>query len=148
VRTSNLSLSIYKEAKNNRHKLDLRNLKKITTVMRNPSLLVLLLVVDLLSYAAARNQFAPGGWSPIDDINDPHVTEIANFAVTEYDRRSGAKLKFEKVIEGESQVVAGTNYRLTLSAADGSDSKNYEAVVWEKIWQHFRNLTSFVPVHA
>jgi cystatin-C len=87
-----------------------------------------------------------GGWSPINNISDPYVTGIANYAVTEYDKRSGAKLKFEKVIKGESQVVAGTNYRLTLSAANGSASNNYEAFVWEREWENLRNLTSFEPV--
>ncbi|WJX91405.1 hypothetical protein P8452_73188 [Trifolium repens] len=33
---------------------------------------------------------------------------------------------------GRAQVVAGTNYRLILSAAEGSTSNNYEAVVWER----------------
>jgi cystatin-C len=88
-----------------------------------------------------------GGWSPIDN-NDPYITGIANYTVTEYDKRSGAKLKFEKVIKGESQLVAGTNYRLILSAAEGSTSNNYEALVWERVWENFRNLTSFEPVHA
>ncbi|PNX67836.1 cysteine proteinase inhibitor 5-like protein [Trifolium pratense] len=114
-------------------------------MMRLQSLVFLLFLLTTASSAA---RSVPGGWSPIDNINDPHITEIANYAVTEYDKRSGAKLKFEKVIKGESQVVAGTNYHLTLSAADGSDSNNYEAFVYERVWQHFRNLTSFEPVHA
>ena len=79
-----------------------------------------------------------GGYSPIDDINDPLITEIANFAVTEYNKRSEAKLKFEKVIKGEAQLVEGTNYNLTLSATNGSVSNTYET----------KELTSFVPVHA
>ncbi|XP_027332122.1 cysteine proteinase inhibitor 5-like [Abrus precatorius] len=106
-------------------------------------------LVVLFASAVAMNAAAMrfGGWSPIKNINDPHVTEIANFAVTEYVKRSGAKLKLEKVIKGDTQVVAGINYRLVLAANDGSSSNNYEAVVWEK-WEHFRNLTSFTPVHA
>ncbi|TKY53951.1 Cysteine proteinase inhibitor 5 [Spatholobus suberectus] len=110
--------------------------------------LLLVSVVLLASSAVARKEVIVGGWSPIKNINDPHVKEIADFAVTEYDKRSGEKLKLEKVIKGDTQVVAGTNYRLTLAATDGSSSNNYEAVVWEKVWMHFRNLTSFTPVHA
>ncbi|XP_004517283.1 cysteine proteinase inhibitor 5-like [Cicer arietinum] len=110
--------------------------------------LIFLLLVVLLASKTTRNEAIPGGWSPIENINDPHVTDVANFAVTEYDKRSGAKLKFEKVIKGESQVVSGANYRLVLSANDGSVSNHYEAVVWEKVWLRFRNLTSFVQVHA
>ncbi|KAJ1427142.1 Cystatin domain [Sesbania bispinosa] len=111
-------------------------------------LLLLLLVVSASAASRKGPGPIPGGWSPIKDINDPHVKEIADYAVTEYNKRSGAKLKLEKVIKGDTQVVAGTNYRLTLAATDGSTSNNYQALVWEKPWQHFRNLTSFNPVHA
>ncbi|KAK2412907.1 cysteine proteinase inhibitor [Trifolium repens] len=113
--------------------------------MRLQSLVFLLFLLIIASLAA---RSVPGGWSPIDNINDPYITGIANYAVTEYDKRSGAKLKFEKVIKGESQVVVGTNYRLILSAANGSASNNYEALVWERVWLNFKNLTSFEPVHA
>lgn len=109
---------------------------------------VVILVFVLFASAIARKELIVGGWSPIKNISDPHVTEIAVYAVTEYDKRSGAKLKLEKVIKGDTQVVAGTNYRLTLAATDGSSSNNYEALVWEKEWLHFRNLTSFTPVHG
>jgi len=109
---------------------------------------LIVLVSVFFASAVARKNIAIGGWSPIKNINDPHVTEIANYAVTEHEKRSGEKLKLEKVIKGETQIVAGVNYRLVLATTDGSSSKNYEALVWEKAWEHFRNLTSFTPVHA
>ncbi|XP_014508270.1 cysteine proteinase inhibitor 1-like [Vigna radiata var. radiata] len=102
----------------------------------------------LFAFAVARKDNLSGGWSPIKNINDPHVKEIADYAVTEYDKRSGHELKLEKVLKGETQVVAGVNYRLILAASDGSSSNNYEAIVWEKTWQHFRNLSSFTPVRV
>ncbi|KAK4259110.1 hypothetical protein QN277_005477 [Acacia crassicarpa] len=107
-----------------------------------------LFFLPLCSVADGKRGMLVGGWSPIKDLKDPHVTEIAKYAVSEYDKRSGETLKFEKVIKGETQVVAGTNYRLVLEAKSGSSSasKKYEAVVWEKAWEHFRNLTSFKPV--
>ncbi|CAJ1941463.1 unnamed protein product [Sphenostylis stenocarpa] len=113
-----------------------------------PLQFLILLALVLFVSAVARENSMPGGWSPIKNINDPHVTEIADYAVTEYDKRSGQKLKLEKVIKGDTQVVAGLNYRFILTATDGSSSGNYEAIVWEKVWEHFRNLTSFTPVHA
>ncbi|KDP21894.1 hypothetical protein JCGZ_03032 [Jatropha curcas] len=88
-----------------------------------------------------------GGWQPIKNLNDPHVVEIANYAVGEYNKRSTANLKLGKVVKGETQVVAGTNYRLVLEV-NGGASKDYEAVVWEKTWENFKNLTSFKPVTA
>ncbi|KAK9268212.1 hypothetical protein L1049_010655 [Liquidambar formosana] len=87
-----------------------------------------------------------GGWQPIKNISDPHVREIGEFAVTEYDKKAKAELKFESVVKGEYQVVAGMNYRLVVAAKDGGVSAKYEAVVWEKAWENFKNLTSFKRV--
>ena len=93
-------------------------------------------------------EFITGGYSPIKDINDPQVTEIVNFAVTEYNKRTEAKLKFEKVIKGEIQFVEGTNYNVTLSASNSSVSNTYETVVSENFQGDSKELTSFVRVHA
>ncbi|XP_065854961.1 cysteine proteinase inhibitor 5 [Euphorbia lathyris] len=87
----------------------------------------------------------PGGWTPIKDLKDPHVAEIAQFAVSEYNNRSKTNLKLQSVVKGETQVVSGANYRLVL-AVTGGGIKKYEAIVWEKPWAHMRNLTSFKPV--
>ncbi|KEH29507.1 putative Cystatin domain-containing protein [Medicago truncatula] len=106
--------------------------------MRFQSLVPVLLV--LLAYVA-RIQAIEDGYSPIGNINDPHVIEIANFAVTEFDKKSGATIKFEKIIKGESQIVHGTNYRLTFSAKIDSLTKVYEAIVYEN--KSTRKLTSF-----
>ncbi|TYI23699.1 hypothetical protein ES332_A06G182800v1 [Gossypium tomentosum] len=87
-----------------------------------------------------------GGRTPIKDIKDPHVMEIAEFAVDEYNKQSNSSLILQKVVKGETQVVAGINYRLVLKAKNGSMAKKYQAVVWEKSWLNFRNLTSFTLV--
>ncbi|OIW13848.1 hypothetical protein TanjilG_31737 [Lupinus angustifolius] len=100
---------------------------------------VILLSLLLLSLSTISAAALAGGWTPIKNINDPHVKEIADFAVTEHNKQSGEKLKLESVVKGESQVVSGTNYRLVLVAS----SKNYQAVVYEKPWLHFKKLTSF-----
>ncbi|XVF75215.1 hypothetical protein PTKIN_Ptkin13bG0169800 [Pterospermum kingtungense] len=103
--------------------------------------LALLLVPLILS--DARKEALVGGWTPLENINDPHVTEVAEFAVAEYNKQSKTSLKLLKVVKGEEQVVAGTNYRLVLKATDGTATKTYQAVVWEKAWQKFMKLTSF-----
>ncbi|XP_058771917.1 cysteine proteinase inhibitor 5-like [Vicia villosa] len=126
-------------------------MKLQTLILLTVLLMASLILVKLLREApraAEREEYLVGGYNPITNINDPHVIEIAKFAVTQYDKQSGVKLKFKKVIKGESRVVAGINYRLTLSAGEGWVSKIYEAVVWEKPWLHFRNLTSFKPLYA
>ncbi|XP_068497992.1 cysteine proteinase inhibitor 1-like [Phaseolus vulgaris] len=103
---------------------------------------LLLLSLMLVSYAT-RSKATLAGWEPIKDVKEQHVVEIAEYAVSEYDKRSGTKLQLVSVLKGETQVVAGTNYRLVLKAKGGSATTQYEAVVWEKTWVHFRNLTSF-----
>ncbi|GAU34099.1 hypothetical protein TSUD_255950 [Trifolium subterraneum] len=86
-----------------------------------------------------------GGWNLIQDINDPFVTDIANFVVSEFNKQTGATLKFEKVIKGESQLVTGENYHLIVSTSNSVHSI-YDVVVYDRPWDHFRNLTSFIPV--
>ncbi|KAJ0081128.1 hypothetical protein Patl1_09733 [Pistacia atlantica] len=112
-----------------------------------PYLLLSVLLLPLMAAAALRPGPLVGGWSPIKDPKDQHVVEIGQFAVSEYNSQSKTQLKFQQVVKGETQVVSGTNYRLVLAAKDGTTAKNYEAVVWEKPWEHFKNLTSFKPVN-
>ncbi|KAJ4835801.1 hypothetical protein Tsubulata_029235, partial [Turnera subulata] len=111
--------------------------------------LILLLLCLLSAAAAALTAEAAlvGGWKPIKDLKDPHVIEIAEFAVGEYGRQAHAQLKLDKVLKGETQVVSGVNYRLVLAVKqeEGAGSKRYEAIVWEKPWANFKNLTSFKP---
>ncbi|XP_055809436.1 cysteine proteinase inhibitor 1-like [Solanum dulcamara] len=88
-----------------------------------------------------------GGWRPITDTNDVQVVEIGKFAVDQHNKESKSKLVFKRVVKGETQVVAGTNYRLVISTTDGSrrsrSGYKYLAEVWDKPWENFRNLTSF-----
>ena len=86
------------------------------------------------------------GWKLIGDPKEKHMMEIGQFAVTEYNKRSKSSLKFESVEKGETQVVYDTNYQLILVVKDGRSTKKFEAVVWEKPWEHFKSLTSFKPM--
>ncbi|KAK4398853.1 Cysteine proteinase inhibitor 5 [Sesamum angolense] len=82
-----------------------------------------ILLASALSEAspAWKREKIVGGWRPIDNPKDP---------------------------EGESQVVSGTNFRLVIAAKDGSaaESKQYQALVWDKPWQKFRKLLSFEEI--
>ncbi|KAJ9184648.1 hypothetical protein P3X46_004352 [Hevea brasiliensis] len=106
------------------------------------------LLFALLLFAAIASAAVLGGWQPIKNLKDPHVVEIGQFAVEEYNKRSNAHLTLVKLVKGEQQVVSGMNYRLILAVKEGKASKKYEAVVWEKTWENFRNLTSFEPVEG
>ncbi|XP_013695374.2 LOW QUALITY PROTEIN: cysteine proteinase inhibitor 5 [Brassica napus] len=118
--------------------------------MNNKATSILLLSLVLLPlYASASPRV--GGWRPLSDVNDPHVVEIGRFSVSEYNMQSKSGLKFVAVVSGETQVVAGMNYRLIVAVNDGvkiagaGASKNYEAIVWERAWLKSMNLTSFKP---
>ncbi|XP_020244461.1 cysteine proteinase inhibitor 1-like [Asparagus officinalis] len=91
----------------------------------------------------------PGGYIPIKNLSDPHLVEIGKFAVSEHNKEANTKLVFTKVIKGESQVVAGINYKLVIEAKDITRNNKvgrYEVIVWEKSWEKFMKLTSFKPV--
>ncbi|KAL5097489.1 hypothetical protein RYX36_001816 [Vicia faba] len=85
-----------------------------------------------------------GDWTPIKNLNDPFVQEIAQIFLKEHGKQSGEKQSLVAVIRGESRDGDGTNYRLVLEAKDESASTNiYEAIVWDKPFTHFKNLVSF-----
>jgi hypothetical protein len=91
----------------------------------------------------------PGDYSPIKNLNDPHVIEIANFAVTEYGKQQRIKNpKLDKIIKGESQADDGTNYRLILTVIIESVSYPNQAIVHENPSKSFKKLISFVPINA
>ncbi|XP_062017806.1 probable LRR receptor-like serine/threonine-protein kinase At1g53420 isoform X2 [Rosa rugosa] len=79
----------------------------------------------------------------IEDINDPHVKDIAEFAVSKYNKKSGKKLELQSVVKGETRVVPGENYRLVIAVKDNSVAAKYEGVVYERFWEHTRELLSF-----
>jgi len=104
------------------------------------------LFVVLMTYADARKQPLSDGWNPIKDINDPHVIDIANFAVIEFNKQTRATLKFEKVIKAESHLAIAEDaiYRLIISTSN-SVPNIFQAFVYENKLNHKRNLTSFIP---
>lgn len=124
-------------------------------LMRPVSLLLVLLFLAVPTTAhpipvtSASRKIGIGGWAPIKDVEDSHVRELGDFAVEEHNRREHDELTFDKVVRGETQVVAGINYRLVLRARDaGGSAADYQAVVWEKVWINFRQLTSFVHIES
>ncbi|MQL98429.1 hypothetical protein Taro_031137 [Colocasia esculenta] len=121
--------------------------------MSSPSSFLLLLLLlaaatglSGAAQAAVRREPLVGGYQKIKDVNDPHIKEIGLYAVTEHNRLSGQSLVFVGVVSGRQQVVAGMNYDLVIKARDGRRAPAlYEAVVYERAWENYRNLTSFNP---
>lgn len=114
------------------------------------SAILLILVASFHYQALAISPSAiVGNWRSIPDVNVVEVLKIARFAVSEHNKKASAQLEFVKVVKGETQVVKGTNYRLVIIANDAAAENtpgNYEAVVWDMPWKHFRELSSFVKV--
>jgi len=111
---------------------------------------IFLILVVLFASLASNQAIRPIQSSPVK-INDPYVINIATFAVTEYNKQNTkAKLVFEKPLNGVVDTLNdGINYRLTFSAKNGSTSNDYGAIVLEKPYKHFRNLSAFAHVqHA
>ncbi|KAL5579988.1 hypothetical protein UlMin_015510 [Ulmus minor] len=75
--------------------------------------------------------------------NSLEIENLARFAVDEHNKKENSLLEFVKVVKVKEQVVAGTMYYITLEAIDGGKKKNYEAKVWEKKWQNFKEVQEF-----
>ncbi|BAS82903.1 Os03g0210200, partial [Oryza sativa Japonica Group] len=104
----------------------------------------------LLLAAVCAAAALPRGWSPIKNIDDPHIQELGRWAITENNRVSPSdELTFHRVTGGEQQVVSGMNYRLEIEAASGGGdvTGSYGAVVFEQEWSNTRKLISFDKNH-
>ncbi|KAL6616239.1 hypothetical protein ACP70R_038509 [Stipagrostis hirtigluma subsp. patula] len=86
--------------------------------------------------------------APAGRENDLHIDELARYAVQEHNNKANALLQFQNVVKVRQQVVAGTMYYLTIEVKDGEEKKLYEAKVWEKPWENFKELQDFKPVEG
>ncbi|CAI5522774.1 unnamed protein product [Closterium sp. Naga37s-1] len=73
-------------------------------------------VLSSIPFAAAGSLL--GGWSAVKGAaKSKEVKEVASFAVDAYNKQQGKSLKLVSVVSAKSQVVAGTNWIITLKAA-------------------------------
>ncbi len=88
------------------------------------------LTLAVLGFALSEQGWAqvPGGFSAAP-TSDPQVLAAAKFAAATRDPH----LKLLGVEKVQQQVVAGTNYRLTLKLEDHGTNRVAEAVVWRKL---------------
>lgn len=115
------------------------------------------IVVCLVSFTILSLVFSDAGrvslvgeWEPMKDIKDPHLTKIAKFAVSEYNKRlSHSSLKLIRVMKGEMKVVQGVMYKLdlTTTGTNGFVAGEYRAIVWETDSKRLE-LISFLPSKA
>ncbi|TVU04728.1 hypothetical protein EJB05_47859, partial [Eragrostis curvula] len=96
---------------------------------------LLFIVVALVSYvvvAPATAIPAPplvpaGAFSPIQNVNDPHIVDLGRWAVAQHNKQTNSGLTFNSVVGGEQQVVAGMRYHLFIDASNpnGRVAKRY-----------------------
>jgi hypothetical protein len=64
-------------------------------------------------------------------VDDKAVIAAADFAVETHSKKEKSAL--DKIVKAESQVVAGTNYRMLLSVRIDGGTRMAEAIVWQKL---------------
>ncbi|RCV27768.1 hypothetical protein SEVIR_5G356400v4 [Setaria viridis] len=128
--------------------------QRIAGLVAAPALLVLVALAVSSSSRSAhkepsmadRGTLAGGITDVPQGENDIHLQEIARFAVDENNKKTNALLSYERIVKAKTQVVAGAMYYLTIEVKDGTAKKLYEAKVWEKSWENFKELQEFKPV--
>lgn len=73
--------------------------------------------------------------------NDPDVMKAAEFAAAE-ESRKGSAIKLTAVTTAETQVVAGTNFKMLLSVDDSGKARTAEVVVYRDL-RNAMSLTSW-----
>jgi Aspartic acid proteinase inhibitor len=96
------------------------------SIQRIAAAMAVLLIVVAAQHAGAQ---VTGGWSKVS-ARDPGVVAAARFAVEERGRQQRVKLK--KIVRARKQIVAGTNYEITLLVKRGRASQRAVVVVWHK----------------
>ncbi|TVU47991.1 hypothetical protein EJB05_07610, partial [Eragrostis curvula] len=76
--------------------------------------LLVVVVAMVISFIAIPTMALPGEFQPIDNINDRHIQELGAWAVSVYDSKANAALRFNRVIGGQYQIVSGTRYHLII----------------------------------
>ncbi|KAL5994699.1 hypothetical protein ACLOJK_024752 [Asimina triloba] len=75
--------------------------------------------------------------------NNLEIEYLGRFAVDEHNKKENALLEFVRVVKAKEQTVAGKLHHLTLEAVEAGKKKLYEAKVWVKQWEGFKELQEF-----
>ncbi|KAM0884761.1 hypothetical protein ACQ4PT_030776 [Festuca glaucescens] len=83
-------------------------------------------------------------FQPIPNVDAPHIQQLGQWAVGEHVKQANDGLRFNKVVGGQFQVVAGLHYVFDIEAvgSDGVDG-TYTAQVYVQDWTNTRLLVSF-----
>lgn len=81
-----------------------------------------------------------GGFSSIS-VDDAKVKEMADFATSAVSAASNSgPASLVQIVKAETQVVAGTNYKLNLLLKMGATSEPCEVVIFDQPWTNTRKL--------
>lgn len=111
-------------------------------------LAVLALLFPLLAVADVGSS---GGlvWKPVTNVRDPHVIEVAQFAVSQHNKEFAENLSFEKVIKGveyeepESGIVT---FRLEITVKSDVKSFAVATSVTDNASTKHKKLGSFTKI--
>ena len=87
----------------------------------------------------------PGGYTPLDVMNDPNVQVMASFAAATVSQsmNSVQPLTVFNILSAQSQVVAGVNYQLFLELQNqdnGGELIQCQVTVFDQSWTSIRQL--------
>lgn len=100
-------------------------------MLKNTFLLLLALIAVTLSSCVQELPPIVGGYS--DATKTPEGRKAAEFAVRQQAAQSGEKLSLVAVVQSQRQIVAGSNYRMTLQVKAGRQVRLAEAEVYQSL---------------
>ncbi|XP_074274035.1 cysteine proteinase inhibitor 4-like [Silene latifolia] len=108
-------------------------------------LVFLFATISIINARSLKSSDNGGAWNAITNINDPHVKEIAEFAVSEYNKQQTARFELVNIFEGDIQNnEGGKKYRLIIYVkANGGNAETYYTEVLEN--KSTKQLLKFFP---
>lgn len=92
-------------------------------------------------------------WEPITNTSDLDVIKIAEFAISENNKKTKKNLVFQNVVKGRllDMFYSGKYYDIVIRAKEDESTStnpiaNYKAVVLDDPWARFIKLYEFVKV--
>ncbi|KAK9787986.1 hypothetical protein WJX73_000741 [Symbiochloris irregularis] len=103
-------------------------------MLRLSAVVALTLLYSALTKTTMSQQLAGGYRHREDHHKDPHIKEVVNFAVEKVQAARNEQLDLIKVVSCQTQVVAGTNYKVVFEAATPTQELHtFEATVYEPL---------------
>ena len=83
--------------------------------------------------SAAEQERVPGGWNPRNPADESILAAAGEAVSLLKERQQDSSITLVEVLAAQTQVVAGTNYRLELSLQTGEGAKTVELVMYRNL---------------